>query len=233
MRSTHTDVWYAPIDASSGKLGNWTATTSLPAGRQTPNDGLVYNSYLYVVGGYCGCGCYANDVWSAALQTDGTIAAWHSNAPLPTVIRAGAGGGAGGAVAVDGFMYFLPSDARGNGFPSTLVSAAINPMDGTISAWNSVTAALTPGRGAYSALAYNHNLYVFGGTDSAGNEVPRVDTAVSMSGQTSDWSTWNQLLTGRQFGGAATINGYLYYLGGMTSQPSQHTITDVVRIPVP
>lgn len=44
---------YAPINANTPSLGTWTATTSLAAVRSYPGV-VVYNGYIYAVGGMSG-----------------------------------------------------------------------------------------------------------------------------------------------------------------------------------
>ncbi len=79
-------VFYAPIN-SNGSIGTWTATTtftttSMPARAQFA--AVVYNGYLYVMGGAaatatgdCGTGSdLCNGTFYAPINSDGTIGAW-------------------------------------------------------------------------------------------------------------------------------------------------------------
>jgi hypothetical protein len=107
-------VYMASVDSTAGSVGTWTALTStLPK----PLFGLtatVHNGYLYVVGGLDATGTPVNAVYSAPVNSDGTIGSWTTAANTLPTARA-----FGNMVVFGGIIYYL------NGDPS----ASIPPND--------------------------------------------------------------------------------------------------------
>ena len=90
-------------------MGSWTATTSLP---QTTDyaTSVVYNGYVYEIGGYNGylyeiggysasAGIYFATVDYAPILSSGTIGTWTATTPLPVAT------GAATSVIYNGYMY--------------------------------------------------------------------------------------------------------------------------------
>jgi hypothetical protein len=69
----------APIH-SDGTLGNWSATTNLPAGRYG-HASVALDGYLYVIAGF-GDTALLGDVMYAPIHSNGTVGAWNSSASL-------------------------------------------------------------------------------------------------------------------------------------------------------
>lgn len=67
-----------------GSLGDWTPMPKLPVALCT-HASFVYGGYLYVVGGLSGA-AYKHErrAWRAPIQSDHSLGAWQSVAPLPT-----------------------------------------------------------------------------------------------------------------------------------------------------
>ncbi|MDE3137015.1 MAG: hypothetical protein KGL59_10610 [Acidobacteriota bacterium] len=85
-------VYMAPVDPTTGAVGNWTPlASSLPAALTGPG-ATVFNGYVYVVGGLTQTGEPSPNVYSAQINADGTLGSWTksanaypSNVAFPTV----------------------------------------------------------------------------------------------------------------------------------------------------
>ena len=71
--------------ASDGALGEWRATEPFPIPRI--GYGVVrHGDYLYLIGG-TRSGTALDDVSSARIRDDGTLAPWQKNTPMPSARR--------------------------------------------------------------------------------------------------------------------------------------------------
>jgi hypothetical protein len=85
-------VYMAPVDPSTGIVGAWTPlASSLPVALTGPG-ATVFNGYVYVVGGLTQTGEPSPNIYSAQINSDGTLGAWTksasaypSNVAFPTV----------------------------------------------------------------------------------------------------------------------------------------------------
>jgi hypothetical protein len=69
-------VYMAPVDPSTGDVGAWTPlASSLPVALTGPG-ATVFNGYVYVVGGLTQTGEPSANVYSAVINSDGTLGAW-------------------------------------------------------------------------------------------------------------------------------------------------------------
>lgn len=195
-------------ELTAGRCGSWSGTTSLPVGYEG-HATLASNGTLYVIGGNDGGVGYYNTTRYATINpADGTIGAWSAGTTMTTP-RAWHG-----LVAWNGFMYAL-GGFDGSVYLNSVEVAAINPADGSLSAW-STTTAFAGIRGQHAAVAHNGFIYVIGGRDttpgSAFNDVQYA--LLKANGTIGAWSTTSTLPAGRYAGGAAAYNGRLYFTGG-------------------
>jgi hypothetical protein len=69
-------VYVASVDSTSGAVSAWTALTNTLPQALYGLSATVHNGYLYVAGGVNSNGAAVNTVYSAVINTDGTIGAW-------------------------------------------------------------------------------------------------------------------------------------------------------------
>ena len=148
-------VDYVPINAN-GTLGSWTATTSLPTGTDNATS-VVYNGYVYEIGGYNGSAVVAT-VDYAPINANGTLGAWTTTTSLPAVNYAAT------SVVYNGYIYEI--GGRDSYALATVDYAPIN-ANGTLGSWTT-TASFTTARYGLSAVVYNGYLYIVGGTNQSG-----------------------------------------------------------------
>ena len=214
------DVEFAPINAN-GTVGIWAATTSMPIAREQSLS-LVFNGYMYIVGGSNGT-VNLGDVQYAPIQANGTIGTWVATASLPS-IRSGLAG-----VAVNGYVYST------GGISATrlpdVVSAKIDPP-GLTQAYTTSANSPALARAWGSSVAYNGYLYLLGGCSAVSADVCSTPvTTVSYAPINADGTlgTWadatNALPAARGMGAAVAYEGRLYYIAG---RPTSTTISPTV-----
>ncbi len=79
------DVYYAPINLTTGDIGGWLTTTSLPT-TGASGGAFIMGNNLYYIGGVTGSGGLlpsVNTVYSAAIGSDGSLSSWSTLTPLP------------------------------------------------------------------------------------------------------------------------------------------------------
>ncbi len=159
---------YAPIN-SNGTIGTWAATTAFPTAR-TDHTSVVYNGYLYVIGGFTGS-ARLNDVQYAAIGTNGTIGTWAATATFTTARY-------GHTTAVyNGYAYIMGgfgsagylNDVQYALLCTGVVTSGIGGCGataGTVGTW-ATTTSFTGIRGSHSSIAFNGYIYVMGGINSS------------------------------------------------------------------
>jgi len=216
------DVQFAPID-SDGTVGAWSATTSFTTARWE-HTSVVYNGYLYVIGGQGSSGGL-NDVQFSPIHSDGTIGAWSATTSFTTARRSHT------SVAYNGNLYVIGGYSGYSGYNGSYFNnvqyAPIN-SDGTVGAWSATTSFATA-RCSHTSVVYNGYLYVIGGATGSG---PRNDVEVApinSDGTIGTWSATTSFTTAREGHTSVVYNGYLYVIGG---QGSSGDLNDVQFSPI-
>lgn len=198
-------VEYAPFHAS-GKIGSFTATTPFSATGRSSFSTVVYNNYLYVIGGYTGS--LTANVRYAPINADHTVGTWADGTSLPFASWHHA------SVAADGYLYVIGGQNPGN---SNSVYVALIGANGQLGNWQ-VTSSFSIARQFLSAVAYKGKIYMMCGNNglSLGDvQVATINSPALLYG-ISQWTPGNGF-GDTEGGSAVTYNGYLYYLGGIYS----------------
>ncbi|MBM3322965.1 T9SS type A sorting domain-containing protein [candidate division WOR-3 bacterium] len=163
-----------------GTLGQWVATTPLPAALGWFSADAT-EGHIYVCGGW-NLGGLTGAVWYAELDSSGGIGAWRQGTRLPTALYTQ------GALLVDSCLYVL-GGATGVGAP-TIASvryARIAP-DGSIGSWTETSALPQPLR-IMGAAVKDTWLYSVGGRNEGGSAVNSVCFArIKPDGSLSPWT---------------------------------------------
>jgi hypothetical protein len=106
-------VYVASVDSTAGTVGPWTASTNtLPKSLQGLS-AIVHNGYLYVAGGLDTNGTPVTGVYSAPVNTDGTIGTWTTSTnTLPTARAFGT------MVVFGGIIYYINGDPNSSLLPN-------------------------------------------------------------------------------------------------------------------
>jgi hypothetical protein len=114
-------VFMASVDPNSGAVGTWAPLSStLPQNLIGPA-AAVFNGYMYVVGGLMANGSPSNAVYSAPINSDGTLGGWTTAAnayPTPAVSFATAFG-------FGGKLYVINGDPNGSTNPNSQGTAGV------------------------------------------------------------------------------------------------------------
>lgn len=106
----------AAIDVSTastaGSIGTWKTTTALPQALMGAS-ATVHNGYLYVAGGLDSTGNPVNTVYSAPVNSDGTIGTWTTS--TNTLLKKKA---FGTMFVYGGIMYYINGDSLGGFLPN-------------------------------------------------------------------------------------------------------------------
>ncbi|TAH34233.1 hypothetical protein EYC59_03020 [Candidatus Saccharibacteria bacterium] len=214
-------VLYAKINAN-GTLGTWSSTTSFTTARANQNS-FAYNGYMYVMGGYNGTSTYYNDAQYAKINDDGTVGTWTATTSFTT-----ARSGAFGSI-YNGYVYLYGGTATANSsfdaFNDTQY-AQIN-ANGKLSAWRT-TSTLSVKRAGGAGIAYNGYVYAVGGADAFSGPVRVQYAQLDRAGQPVAFGTLtNNFTTARALACSVAYNGYLYVVGGSTTDSGNNNVATV------
>ncbi len=236
------DVQYAAIN-SDGSIGSFSSTTAFTTARYF-HTSVVYNGYLYVIGGCsagnaCASSGLQNDVQYAKINSNGTVGTWNTTSTFTTA-RFGHT-----SVAYNGYLYILGGCNAVSGGNCTSagslndVQYAAIKGDGTVGSW-SATTSFTTGRYAHGSVAYNGHLYVLAGCSGSGCNVESdvQHASTNSDGTLSAWTTDTKNLNNSRWGFTTYVsNGYMYVAGGCTSSSpnncgNSNKVADVQYAPI-
>ncbi|MBU6141760.1 hypothetical protein KGO95_01400 [Patescibacteria group bacterium] len=226
LDSGYNTVYYSKVN-SDGTLGAWGTTTALPA---TASESVVVTAgdYIYVISGQIGGGS-STTVYSAKVNSDGTVGTWGTTTPLPTFRN-----GAEGAV-VNGYVYVISGWDSSSIYQATGYYAKIEP-DGGLGAWGNTTSLPSP-RGVGAAVASNGDLYVLGGdcnncTGSYSYSSVYYIHINSDGTMDSAWSSSTNMPANIRNFAATIVNGYVYIVDGIGDPSNVTTLNSVFYVPM-
>ena len=138
--------------SQTGNLTGWTASQTLPIAIGRANF-VVTKNRVYMIGGYDASGPVAS-VFTATINTDGSLGAWTSTTPLPTELD-------GASVIVFKNRVYLIGGYNHTILLATVHVAPIN-ADGTLGTWSTTTSLPIPLH-FHASLVTKNRLYVLGG----------------------------------------------------------------------
>ena len=210
------DVQYASLAVIMGNTQTWTTTTAMNLGVYGHST-VVYNNFVYVIGGYGG-GVYRADVRYAPINADGTIGTWTTSPNAMSIVRFNLG-----AAVYNGYIYATGGQQAAGVFSNTVEYAKIN-ADGTIGTWTVSGNAFTTARYGHVTVAYNGKLYIVGGGDSANVALADVKYAsINADGSIGTWVDTTATTAARDTDGFI-YGGRLYVLGGVNGTTYSNTV---------
>jgi hypothetical protein len=200
-------VYRGTFSITNGNITSWMATTALPVALVAPA-ATVYNGYVYVVGGLVS-GTPIASVYSAAINSDGTLSGW-TTAPAPSnypsAISFGQVFGFGGNLYVAGGGTLVVTDPNSNASSSpTPINdsnyAAVS--NGAVGAWTP-TSNIVKGRDKHVLwMAFGQVIIAEGLLSSGGGSSNEMETSTIAGDGT--LGSWNGL-TGSQAPNALVFN---------------------------
>jgi len=180
---------------------------------------IVTNNRVYLLGGSNG-NSYVNTVYTAPVNSDGTLGSWSSAAPLPVAL------GHSQAVITKNRVYLIGGRTN-SGVISTVYTAPINP-DGTIGAWATAPTSLPGPLGHSQAVVTTNRIFMLGGQASGPSPTNVVYTAlIAEDGTIGAWTTAaGTLPTSLQNSQAIVTKDRVYLIGGRVSSSSEDGLTN-------
>ncbi|MFZ2949738.1 MAG: kelch repeat-containing protein [Desulfuromonadaceae bacterium] len=165
-----TSTVYVASISSDGTLpasgtGSWTTTTQLPQPLFAAA-AVIFHNRLYVVGGNNSTGAPVANVYSAVINSDGTLGSWQTLADLPTPLAYHQ------MVTVGGFLYVLGGDNAAVDPITNVASLSeqdsiyfgqINLLDGSLATWTKNSSGMGKAREKFTAVAAGDAVVVTGG----------------------------------------------------------------------
>lgn len=206
-----------PTGGGCDDASKWCTNSAynLPAARSGLS-AVVYNGYLYAIGGTdsscAGTNSVCSTVYKAKLGANGEPISWSTTSSLVTGRRFA------GVAAYNNHLYIVggQTNASLNGEQS-VEYATINP-NGSLSTWATTTSIPTAGRWGATVLQNNGYLYLIGGASTTTAAATVQYIKINSDGTlASSWVTTSSFTRARMaFGGnfATIYNGYLYITSG-------------------
>lgn len=220
------DVQYAKI-SDAGTTTPFATSGNTFAATRRGSQTVVYNSYIYVMGGDNG-NTPTTTVYYAPINADGTIGAWQTTGTFTTNRTYFA------AVAANGYMYVMGGCSNtytgcgSSGAVSTVYRGTI-ASGGTISGWtNTNINSLPAARYGLSAVVYNNTIYAMGGLNNGtfSNVVYSHPINTSNGNLSGAWTTEAvSLPTAMAYMKTLVYGGKLYLAGGCTAGATSCTTT--------
>lgn len=201
-------VYTAPIN-TDGTLGAWSTGTSLPAALHH-SQGIITKNRVYLLGGENSSGSVTNIVYTAQINSDGTLGSWVTDTSLPINLHFP-------ATFVTKTKVYLCGGSNGTNLLDTIYSAPIN-ADGTIGVWSLESNTIPASIYYPQAVTIKNKVYILGGMNSSGSAVNTVYTAaINTDGTLGSWTIGTSLPGVITHSTSVVTKNCIYILGGYTT----------------
>lgn len=198
------DIQYAEIRAD-GSLDVFTSSPSSFVNARAGHSSVVYNGYLYVIGGSSGPGFYYNDVQYAKINADGSLGPFALTSAFTNARMSHT------SVAYNGYLYVIGGGEPGGPYYNDVQYAEINP-DGSLNAFATSPNTFTDARMNHTSVVCNGYVYVIGGSTSISNVFSDIQYApLNPDGSIGAFIVAGTILSpGLSKHGGIVYNDYLY-----------------------
>jgi N-acetylneuraminic acid mutarotase len=203
----------------------WTAGPPLAAGLDHHATFVTTGSagaLLHVLGGNNYREQFATH-WTAAVNADGSLAAWREATPLPAAV-------AGHTVLVVGrTAVVLAGQHTGRQNTAEVFTAPVEP-DGSLGAWAAAPPLPAP-RFHHAAVAAAGHVYVLGGLEATTSTNTVFRAPVRSDGTLGPWVALDTMPHPRSHQAALVHSGAIYQVGGLDGNPAgaNRPLNDVLR----
>lgn len=213
-------IYRSPLNASTGAPGAWinTNTTVLPAARYGIS-AVVYNNYLYVMGGLNGS-TFSNAIYFHAIDPGGSTSDGRLSGAWTTSSRTLPASMAYMQAVTFGSRLYVAGGCSAGALTCTTTRNTVHyagfNTNGELSAALAATATFTTARGDFGLAAVNGRLYLTGGRTNTTYYNDTQSATINTDGTVASWSsnTDTTLATARYGIGMAAANSNLYVTGG-------------------
>lgn len=183
----------------------WTRMRALPRPGRLGHACAIHGTFLFLAGGDSGAPGYTvSQVCVARIDERGEIGEWRVTTPLPGPLRNHA------LVAHRDWLYCV-GGFDGSTFRAEVLAARIGP-NGSVGAWRNV-ASLPSARAYHTAVVFQDNLYVIGGSGGA-ILADVLHAPIRPEGSLGAWSSNTPLPEARESHATVVAHGRLYVIGG-------------------
>jgi N-acetylneuraminic acid mutarotase len=200
--SQHADVYFSEINKTTGELGTWNSTTSLPMAIAHGHATAVHNGIIYCIGGNDRYNNYFDDLNYAIInETSGEVGNWISATSLPIALSSH-------YAVVYSDDLFIVGGATQSDYLDVIFKAHMNP-DGSLGNWEEQDPLPQPLAQTCSVVLPSGLMYVIGGTLEGGI----ISDDVLMKDLSFAWTKYfgNPLNLGTNVGGPMVIlDGTMY-----------------------
>lgn len=212
-------VSYAKINADGG-LGAWQSAGHLPQPVFFLS-AAVWGGRLYVTGGWNGA-ALTNAVYSAVVNSDGSLGPWIAQKPLPEAVYTH-------AEVSNGTLYVLGGTVHGGAdIQNTVYFAKIN-ADGTLADW-ATTSPLPLPVANHGAVLANGRVFVMGGWIGNSPTDAVNSASISADGKLGAWTAESPLPRVLYLHAAAADGSHVFVSGGNDATDMR---AEVYSLPLP
>lgn len=202
------EVKYSTVN--SGNLSSWTVLNSLPK-RLSKGKSVIVNNRIYFVGGATWTGggnpTISDSVYYADINGDGTIGTWQTATSLPTPLSGH------GLIEANGKLLTIGGSTDSGETAINKVYTAVVNADGTLGSWSE--GPTMPGAVRDGAVIKVGNYVISVGGYGGGYSNKVYFAKINSNGNLNPWETsGNNFPIAHCCGAIATLNDYLYLLGG-------------------
>jgi hypothetical protein len=216
------NVYYAKIN-SDGSLGVWNITNPLPQNLFYLS-ASVWSNTIYVTGGFNGGETLSTNVYSAKIQSDGSLSSWITQTSLPI-------GTDTQTEAANGCLYVFGGFNNSGNVISNVYYTKIN-ADGTLVGWNQ-TAALPQPESNFGAVAANGFVFSIGGNNGSVATSGFYIAAVNGNGSLGSWSSGISLPLPIYTFAVANNSSYIFLTGGQNNNVAAQSTVYSMALPAP
>lgn len=200
-------------ETQSSDITGWVAGTSLPTATCTAQT-IVTKNRVYVIGGFiAGVGASAT-VYTATINSDGSLNAWSTGTALPGVLCYSQ------VTIIKNRVYLFGGSTDGNTSVATVYTAPIN-ADGTLGVWTTGTALPAPVSNSY-LIVTSSKVYVCGGNNNTSILSSVYYANINSDGTLAAWSTGTALPVSLATGSVAITKNRVYIIGGSSNVSSSN-----------
>ena len=215
-------VYYSKIN-SDGSLGMWNIANPLPQNLFFLS-ALVWSNTIYVAGGYDGGLTLFSNVYSAQIQSNGSLSSWTPQTSLPIATDAQAG-------TVNGYFYELGGFDNSGNVISNAYYTKIN-ADGTLAGWNQAVPLPQP-ESNFGAIAVNGFVFSIGGNNGRNATSSFYVAAVNGNGSLGSWASGTSLPLPIYTFAVANNNSYIFLTGGEDNNGNPQSAVYSMALPAP
>jgi N-acetylneuraminic acid mutarotase len=194
---------YSATVNPDGTLDTWSLGSPLPVNLSN-SQAVVIKDKVYLLGGSTD-GSTVSTVYTADVNTDGTLGGWTAATPLPSETQAS-------QVIVTSNRVYLLGGERSWSYLAKVYTALINP-DGTLGTWTQAPN-LPIGIGYAQAVITKNRVYIIGGKTSSGSVSTVYTTIINPDGTLGGWTQGPSISDTVAYSQVIVTSGNVYLLGG-------------------